>query len=739
MKTNAIIIIIMIYLSMVASAQTISSSYDPLNRLARIDYGNGTVIVYTYDAVGNRKTQVVTNSSQSIHLMNGSVTPSQGNASTSFTFTVTYVDSKGQTPTAKSVYVNGIAYTMILTSGEAWNGIYSCERSGLSAGTHAFYFIFADAEGHSIRLPASGSYTGPIISELFVLNVNPTSWSVPVTGGVSSPIEVTNSGGGGSINYSVTESESWLNVSSTSGNTPANFTITAMENNSGAVRIGEVIVSASGVSGSPQIITVTQATDQSAVFFDDFNRTEIGNNWQIIKAGGSASIVDGQLRLYDPNSSGTQTQAFIVAEGTGLADATFTFDFDNGATQRQNNSTYIYLRYADESNFYYVAINEDSYEPQLRQVVFIGKIIGGTGSLLTQPMNILLSPGRYEFSIIGHEVRFKNSAGGSSINLYVVDNETIFAGKAGFRVNEETSVFDNVNLNGTRLETIAEYSFSEAAWYMVSLPIVPSDPRVSVLFPNALDGVAHSWNASTKSYDIVTELEPRKGYWIAISEASTSAISGAPLSNYTIHFTVAGWHMIGSIMDGLDFQNPNDNPDGMVLTPAFLWDAQSGRYIAATDLSGKNSYWLAVMGECDLTINNQQVNISSTQLSKASLTRFFADYGTTPPMPPTINWKTGQFAELPKSFVLHQNYPNPFNPETTIEYDLPKESYVRINVYDIRGRHIALLKDQQMSVGHHIVTWRGETISGKPVASGLYLVRIEADKFSSTIKMILIK
>jgi len=76
---------------------------------------------------------------------------------------------------------------------------------------------------------------------------------------------------------------------------------------------------------------------------------------------------------------------------------------------------------------------------------------------------------------------------------------------------------------------------------------------------------------------------------------------------------------------------------------------------------------------------------------------------------------------LPKAFALGQNYPNPFNPSTTIEYELPKASEVRLSVYDMLGREVSVLVNERMDAGVHEVKFDGSNL-----ASGVYLYRLQA-------------
>ncbi|HED07118.1 MAG TPA: T9SS type A sorting domain-containing protein [Ignavibacteria bacterium] len=89
---------------------------------------------------------------------------------------------------------------------------------------------------------------------------------------------------------------------------------------------------------------------------------------------------------------------------------------------------------------------------------------------------------------------------------------------------------------------------------------------------------------------------------------------------------------------------------------------------------------------------------------------------------------------LPTNFALEQNYPNPFNPSTTIKYDLPKEGFVTLKVYDMLGREVATLVNKEQSAGRYIITF-----DASGLASGIYFYRISAGKFLQTKKLILLR
>lgn len=89
---------------------------------------------------------------------------------------------------------------------------------------------------------------------------------------------------------------------------------------------------------------------------------------------------------------------------------------------------------------------------------------------------------------------------------------------------------------------------------------------------------------------------------------------------------------------------------------------------------------------------------------------------------------------VPKKIALYANYPNPFNPTTEIRFALPEAGHVSLIVYDVMGREVARLVDEQMEAGYRNVTW-----NAVDVPSGVYLYRLTAGLFTMTKRMILQK
>ena len=97
-------------------------------------------------------------------------------------------------------------------------------------------------------------------------------------------------------------------------------------------------------------------------------------------------------------------------------------------------------------------------------------------------------------------------------------------------------------------------------------------------------------------------------------------------------------------------------------------------------------------------------------------------------------------SNLPFEISLRQNYPNPFNAQTSISFDLPKDSDVNLAIFDITGRNIAVLADGRMNAGQHSVIWDGKNMDGQPASSGIYFYRLNVDGADKNTKnMILLK
>jgi len=173
------------------------------------------------------------------------------------------------------------------------------------------------------------------------------------------------------------------------------------------------------------------------------------------------------------------------------------------------------------------------------------------------------------------------------------------------------------------------------------------------------------------------------------------------------------------------------------------WPSGTGNINADPRLVN-GTYRLSDSSSC-IGAGRDSVQVSGTW-NRAPLTDF---YGVTRPTPigshpdigacenpmadPAVS-VTDQTIGSPMTYVLNQNYPNPFNPSTTIKYELPKASLVRLSVYDMLGRQVSVLVDERRDAGVHEVKFEGSTL-----ASGVYFYRLQAGDFTQTKRLLILK
>ncbi|MGH2574123.1 MAG: T9SS type A sorting domain-containing protein, partial [Ignavibacteria bacterium] len=90
--------------------------------------------------------------------------------------------------------------------------------------------------------------------------------------------------------------------------------------------------------------------------------------------------------------------------------------------------------------------------------------------------------------------------------------------------------------------------------------------------------------------------------------------------------------------------------------------------------------------------------------------------------------------KIPERHYLYQNYPNPFNPNSKIKFQISKLGYVELTVFDILGREVAVLVNEELKAGTYEVYFDGTNFT-----SGVYFYRLEAGDYTETRKMVLVK
>lgn len=94
---------------------------------------------------------------------------------------------------------------------------------------------------------------------------------------------------------------------------------------------------------------------------------------------------------------------------------------------------------------------------------------------------------------------------------------------------------------------------------------------------------------------------------------------------------------------------------------------------------------------------------------------------------------------IPRIYSLSHNNPNPMGSSTTIRYEIPKEGYVSLKIYDLSGRVLNTLVEEIQKAGYYSMTWDGRNSRGEEVGSGIYFYQLKGGVFQSTKKLVLIR
>ncbi len=185
---------------------------------------------------------------------------------------------------------------------------------------------------------------------------------------------------------------------------------------------------------------------------------------------------------------------------------------------------------------------------------------------------------------------------------------------------------------------------------------------------------------------------------------------------------------------------------GIIRKPMFVWHPSALAVTYNLQVSTASSFTANLI---DVTLPAVDTTMQITDTLDANATYYWRvgaiDTGGVT-YSSAVLFKTGTIvgvddnAGIPKEYALFQNYPNPFNPSTTIHYDIPKNAYVKVVIYDILGRAVVTLVDGLQLPSHYSLQWNPIGLS-----SGVYFCRIQAQsqdgsgKFSAIKKLLFMK
>ncbi len=278
------------------------------------------------------------------------------------------------------------------------------------------------------------------------------------------------------------------------------------------------------------------------------------------------------------------------------------------------------------------------------------------------------------------------------------------------------------------------------------------DPE-STIVPNTLFGFS-------ESYFITETLAPGKGYWLRAYEEGTVTIQWG-----TVNTDIPDHSSRDSLLDEANRLTINGTglyfgigiPEGEEIQFSLPPQPPSGafdvRFSDDMNVCESDDCIIEIMPNTDSLHIAYMININPdsgmvwrltmSQGGDIDLDPFSGDYTISSTeqlfLTKTLVLSVDDENSFPKLFTLHQNYPNPFNPITTLSYDLPKDSDVRLAIFDMLGNEVATLVSTSQQAGFKSVQWDATDSMGRPVSAGVYLYQIQAGEFVQTKKMVLLK
>jgi hypothetical protein len=254
------------------------------------------------------------------------------------------------------------------------------------------------------------------------------------------------------------------------------------------------------------------------------------------------------------------------------------------------------------------------------------------------------------------------------------------------------------------------------------------------------------------NYQNTYVLEPGKGYWVrAIEDGEIILSSTAPLSNRailnlnskpfsTLKFGNQTLYFGADEMkeDLLSYSLPPKPPTG----------GKDIRFMGDTKLCGSSECYIEVMNPLSalkLTYAIQLFNDYSSSIESQNWV--LVNENTKEEIDligkgeiviegdiSELTLKKSKSTLISKEFIITPAYPNPFNPVTMIQISIPELTHIKINIYDVRGRLVEKLIDNNLDSGLHNIKWNASDVS-----SGVYFFHIETDSYKKVEKLMLIK
>ena len=282
-----------------------------------------------------------------------------------------------------------------------------------------------------------------------------------------------------------------------------------------------------------------------------------------------------------------------------------------------------------------------------------------------------------------------------------------------------------------------------------NLSVINTDPSNGVI--SAIDGKILTYKPN-ENYNGSDSFDYYVNDGEFDSDISTVSINLTPVNDASSDFTVIENYVLNS-MEG---EQETITTNYLIVSPENEQDSISFVWNESIDIDGDQILyrmigfdglefltmddWTADLtlswSLSDLIAQTDTVNVASgSWLIQATDGEFFKDSNFGEPTLFSINGS----ALIPEEFILSQNYPNPFSSSTIIQYDLPESQKVVIKIYDVRGRLVKVIVDEEQNAGFKNANWDGTNEDGDQVSSGVYFYQITTKKINKARKMLLIR
>ncbi|HSW55032.1 MAG TPA: T9SS type A sorting domain-containing protein [Ignavibacteriaceae bacterium] len=261
--------------------------------------------------------------------------------------------------------------------------------------------------------------------------------------------------------------------------------------------------------------------------------------------------------------------------------------------------------------------------------------------------------------------------------------------------------------------------------------------------PGLITGIIYGYS---DNYQIVTTLEPGRGYFVKLNGAGQINMPGGfakgslELEEYfnedwgRIILTDASGssfvlYLVNDEVDLNLFELPPIPPEG-----AFDIRFASGRIAENLDCGTQTILLSGIMYPINVQVENVSITLQDQSRNKLNADLIPGEEITVTNESIDKLLILSDKSETPISYNLEQNYPNPFNPSTTIKFAVTKESNVNLSIYNVLGELVTTLVNEQLKTGYHQYEFNASDL-----ASGVYIYRIIADDFVETKKMVLLR